>query len=325
MIKPAGFSLLELLIAMLLALFVLGSLITLTLLGSKSHGMQSQHARLQENMRFGIELLLRGLRMAGYFGCAHDPNKVESQLDNAVGALTDVGAGLEGFEQSQGRWFPSGGTEKIDAMAANNDAITVRFANPSAHTETSESMPAADSGVPKPEDAQWGVGDVLIISDCDGADVFQTSSVTDDRIVPNKLSRPYNSGAELTSLWAARYFVAPSTSNGLPTLKRQILQGGGSTTTEELAQGVENLQFLFGEDQDQDGLPDAYRQAHRVTNWSQIVTIQVGLLLRSLEEFGRERDTAVYQVLDHAFDDPDDLRLRRRVIQYTVALRNSMP
>ena len=59
MIKPAGFSLLELLIAMLLALFVLGSLITLTLLGSKSHGMQSQHTRLQENMRFGIEFLLR--------------------------------------------------------------------------------------------------------------------------------------------------------------------------------------------------------------------------------------------------------------------------
>lgn len=323
--KHAGFSLLELMIAMLLTLFVLSGLITLTLLGSKGHGVQSQHARLQENMRFGIELLLRDLRMAGYFGCAHDPNKVNSQLDSAVGALTDVGPGLEGFEQSQGRWFPSAGTEKIDEIAAYSDAVTVRFANPAARTETSEAMPAADSGVPAPENAQWDVGDVLVISDCDGADVFQTSSVTNNRIVPNKLNRPYGSGSQLTSLWAARYFVAPSTTNGLPTLKRQVLQGGGGTTTEELAQGVENLQFLFGEDQDQDGLPDVYRQAHRVANWSQIVAIQVGLLLRSLEEFGTERDTAAHQVLDHVFDDPDDLRLRRRVIQYTVALRNTIP
>jgi type IV pilus assembly protein PilW len=210
-------------------------------------------------------------------------------------------------------------------MAANNDAVTVRFANPSARTETGVAMPAADSGLPKPKDAQWDVGDVLIISDCDGADVFEVSSVTNDSIVPNKLSRPYNSGSELTSLWAARYFVAPSTTNGLPTLKRQILQGGGSMTTEELAQGIENLQFLFGEDQDKDGLPDAYRQAYQVANWSHIVSIQVGLLLRSLEEFGTERDTTVHQVLDHAFDDPDDLRLRRRVVQYTVAVRNTMP
>ena len=321
--QNAGFSLIEMLISVLLALFLLGGLISVVVLGSKTQNTHDSHARVQENARFAIELLLRDLRMTGYFGCAHDPAKIHDQLQNAAGTLLEVSAPLEGFDQDQSAWSPSGSTDKIEDIVAHSDAVTVRFANPSDQRSIAAAMTAADGGIPRPDGSDWRTGDVLVISDCDGADIFQVTSVNSDTLLANELSRAFSAAADLTSLWAARYFIAPSTSNGLPTLKRQILQGGGRTTTEELAQGVENLQFMFGEDPDRDGRPDVYRRAQEVTDWNRIVTVQVGLLLRSLAKHGIEKDTSVHQVLDHLFDDPDDLRVRRRVLHYTVALRNA--
>ena len=165
---------------------------------------------------------------------------------------------------------------------------------------------------------------MLVISDCDHAEVFQVTAVSGGNVVPNALDKSYATGAQLAPLWAARYFVGPSNLNGIPTLKRQVLQGGGATT-EELAQGVENLQLLYGEDTDRDGVPDVYRHANTVLDWSRVISIQVGLLLRSPDSYGTgsERDNAKHQILDFVFDDPDDERFQRKVMSYAVVMRNT--
>ena len=64
-VRQCGFSLVELMIAMVLALVLLSSLISLIVQSSKAHGVQTHLARVQENARFAVELMARDLRMAG--------------------------------------------------------------------------------------------------------------------------------------------------------------------------------------------------------------------------------------------------------------------
>ena len=49
-----------------------------------------------------------------------------------------------------------------------------------------------------------------------------------------------------------------------------------------LPEGVEDMQVLYGIDQNGDGVADRYVNADNVGNWSQVVSIQVALLVSSV-------------------------------------------
>jgi type IV pilus assembly protein PilW len=96
--------------------------------------------------------------------------------------------------------------------------------------------------------------------------------------------------------------------------------GGGAAT--RIAQGVENLQVLYGLDLDGDGVPNQYFTATGVAGrWNQVVTARIGLLLRTPDGLAAAADTATYTVLDNLFDPINDRRLRR-IFSTTVRVRN---
>lgn len=65
-VRQRGFSLIELMIAMVLGLFVLASLLALFIGNNQSHRTQEAAARLQENARFALDILNREARKTGY-------------------------------------------------------------------------------------------------------------------------------------------------------------------------------------------------------------------------------------------------------------------
>jgi len=67
--KQSGFSLLEVMIALLIGLFLLGGVLQLFSDAQQTFRMQSNLARLQENGRFALDFLEHDVRMAGYWGC----------------------------------------------------------------------------------------------------------------------------------------------------------------------------------------------------------------------------------------------------------------
>jgi len=118
-----------------------------------------------------------------------------------------------------------------------------------------------------------------------------------------------------------RYYVGTG-SNGYPTLIRRTLDGGGNEVTQELLEGVENLQFLYGIDNADDELPDIYVIAANVSDWNLVRTVRIAALVASLDEYGAEHDSADYAMLDETIPGPDDRR-RRRVFSATVQVRNN--
>ncbi|HJP37460.1 MAG TPA: PilW family protein, partial [Gammaproteobacteria bacterium] len=91
---------------------------------------------------------------------------------------------------------------------------------------------------------------------------------------------------------------------------------------EEVIEGVENMQILYGEDTaGNDQIADTYVTAAAVADWDNVVSVRVSLLMRSVEEYGPDQDNATYDLLGTIIDPVDDRR-RRRVFTATIQLRN---
>ena len=68
--SQTGFTLIELMIAMLLGAFLIGGIMQIFLGSRQTYRMQENLSRLQENGRFAMEFITRDNRMMGYQGCA---------------------------------------------------------------------------------------------------------------------------------------------------------------------------------------------------------------------------------------------------------------
>lgn len=77
----AGFSLVELMLAMALGLFLLAGLIQICASVKTTYRLQTALARIQENGRFTVHFLNQNIRLAGYAGCQ---NKLSPVLESGA-------------------------------------------------------------------------------------------------------------------------------------------------------------------------------------------------------------------------------------------------
>ncbi len=260
-----------------------------------------------------------------------------------LGLSSDIGSGAPG---PTGSYKILGGT----------DAVTIRYflgdlsdagpdtANPDGIPDwrvTDATATTLTVDYANPESTQGralGAGLVGAVSDCAGADVFLIDSVSGQIITAsNDLSRSYGSATNphFGLLRAVRYYVGINGS-GEPALFRATIGAGPSEVVEELFEGVESMQILYGVDTRDssgalrpDGVPDDYVDADNVGDenaWNHVVSVRIGLLLRT-QPFGQSGTNlggpggSIMVNGTSVPIDPDDQR-RRRVFQTTVLVRN---
>jgi len=100
-----GYTLIELLIATGLGIFLLSGVVQIFNSNSQSIRLVNASARVQEGGRIAMEMLTRDIRMADYWGCAPDPSTITNHL-KTDGSDTDydpdihnpqTGSGLGGL------------------------------------------------------------------------------------------------------------------------------------------------------------------------------------------------------------------------------------
>ena len=82
--KSAGFGLVELMVALLLSLIILGSVIAVFINNSNTARFQTGVMRTMENGRFAIDVISRTMRMTGY----DDPDVGGSVGNNFISGTT---------------------------------------------------------------------------------------------------------------------------------------------------------------------------------------------------------------------------------------------
>lgn len=112
--KQRGFTIVELMIALLIGLFLLGGLLTMVQNDRRAFGTQNQMAQLQDNERLALTMMTDVIQMAGYFP---DPTS-----NSAQSTLLATGATTPAMVAGQAL------TGQLNASAAG-DTITVRYAS----------------------------------------------------------------------------------------------------------------------------------------------------------------------------------------------------
>jgi type IV pilus assembly protein PilW len=132
----------------------------------------------------------------------------------------------------------------------------------------------------------------------------------------------YNTNAQLMTYTSTTYFVGDTARTNLqgaviPALFRTTLNG----TTEELVEGVENMQLQYGLDTDNNQTVDSYVTAAFVTaaNWHNVVSLRLDLLVNSVD--GISPSPVAYS-FNGATTTPTD-RLLRREFLTVINLRNN--
>jgi len=342
-----GMTLVELIVAMAISLVLAGSLYQIFISSTRTYALNEGLARLQENSRFAIKVLRRDIRQAGYLGCLQDNAAYTNTLNDPTDFLFNFDQAVYGLEATSATTWASelgpadptttgfNGMNLIDPVGGS-DILAIRgmMGNQLFFLETPMPDTSADM---KLEDGTTGIddGDILMITDCQHASVFQTTNYTvvNGNLVHNTgtgtpgnltkdLGHAYPPGAQLHKPATTLYFIAEN-ATGQPSLFRKV----GLAGARELVDGIENMQVRFGEDLDGDGAADTYVDGNAVTDWDTVVSVHIALLQRTVAEVpGRPADNSGYDVSGDGnidFTAPGDRRLRR-VLTTTIGLRNHL-
>ncbi|MEJ1364559.1 MAG: PilW family protein [Candidatus Sedimenticola sp. (ex Thyasira tokunagai)] len=285
-----GFSLVELMVATAIGLLLLFGLGTIYVNNKQLYTMVEQRGRMQENLRFSMDMVTSDLRLANYKGCRHDA----SLPDDAI-------SGIDGTDETP------------DEMTVRSigTAVLATYSNSSAGGKKFEAV--------GPHDLK--AGDIAIIQNCNAMEAVQVASIEEDSP---------SSGTDTITLTSAPTDPAPLVDGTLHRYitKRYHVVGNALALNGEMLIGdgqndrVENMQILYGQDTNSDAVAESYLAAGAVTNWDQVISVKIALLLAT-KEFGSDMDSNTYPMLDQVINPVDDRR-KRNVTVSTIQLRNKL-
>lgn len=319
--RQHGFTLIEIMIALVLGLILTGAAISLFIASKQTYRMAEAVARVQEAGRYALEALAQDLRMAGHTGCA-PRNQNGAALITATANSVTPGT----FPPPPVRMTDSDSDGTVDTLAINyTSGAEIPLAN-------SMGTPAAAVVV---QGASVNGDQNVVIADCAQAEVFAITNITGDgsgnQVLAHDGSANRRSGALLKAYQQNEANVMQLVSRTYRVQQTADTNGAGNPIHalmrdgNVILRGVENMQIRFGECVGNQSI--AFRPWGSVNDPEAVVAMRVGFLVHSIENVLDSPDDQQYAVLDTTIgpsttvSHAGDARLRR-VFETTVALRN---
>lgn len=347
--KQQGLSLIELMIAITLGLILVTGVLQVFLSSKTVYTTQQALSRIQETGRLAIDFLTRDIRMAGYMGCASRSSEMQitNTLNNSANYQYDFATAIRGYTAAalpanHGLSpLPKADTDFFVLRGAYGSGVQVSQNNDSGQvfvTLTGTEVGGCTDGSNRVSGLCQG--DILVVTDCTKARIFQatnvTASGTNTNVVHSGASftpgnavtswggnsgndnETFRPGAELLSATNITYFIGTGTS-GRPSLW-QNLNGNNL----ELLEGVEDMSVRYGVDSNGDYVPENYLAAGSIAaaDWQKVVALRVELLVSSIDDgVLPEMQTYSFEGANNVSPNPVDRRLRQ-VFTSTVGIRS---
>lgn len=328
-----GLTLVELMIAMMLGLLVVGSASAIFISNRQTYRATEGLGRVQENGRMAFELLSRDLREAGGTPCGNaerqEPLKIVNILTNPTTRWwTNWNNGITGYEAAIPGGSPANrvaGSDAIDLMGGDSSSSAIVASHDT--LATSITLNTADHG--------FSPSDLAVICDWSQASLFQVTGVAGNVLLHSNSGSPgncskglgysspatcsvngkvkqfgpipadANASATVIRMQPMRWFVGTAPGGGNSLFRSTVVNTGGVLTVrdQEIAQGVNDmeLQYLL---EGATGYVDA--TAIPANRWNDVTAVRVTLDMLSADGAG-----------------VGGAQLARRVA-HTVTLRNRM-
>ena len=307
----AGFTLVELMVAMLLGLIVIGGVISVFLANQQSYRTNEALSEVQDGSRIAFEMMAQDIRNAGLTGCD------SSDTGNVVNVLRSSPAG------GGSKWWANWNNVLVGYGGTGDPAVTVgtAAANKVAGTESLQLIGATNAGLSVSvhdtgamqftlsenssdlTSADLKSGDAMIVCDPQFSAVFQstnyngtarTVAYTTLTSTPGNYSNilastgiPYTFGTNslIAKLTAVDWYIGntpPPVVGGRSLYRMRLVNNAGSldTTPEEMVRNVTSMSIAYLQSGDTSFLPMA-----QVTNWGAVSAVQVTLKLQSTDQF----------------------------------------
>ncbi|MDP6437436.1 MAG: PilW family protein [Gammaproteobacteria bacterium] len=293
----AGFTLVELMVALLLGSIIIAGALSLFNSVRAAYTSAQLMASLQERGAFALTALEDDLRLAGFWGLHSDAG------------LINIPSGI-----------------RVHCAGRNISAWALQLADPVDATDNGALLPCppADRFVPGT--------DTLIVrhASAETADDpdrirLHTSETTGN--IFRAGAPPDISGANTFELQISAWHLdAASSESGLPALRRFTLTNNGLMQNQEIMPGVEDFQVLLGIDRDGDLQIDSFVNGDD-RDGAPVLAVSIWLLIRSERSEPGHHDNGPWYSIDTDARNPlrPDDSYRRASFMRTVYLRNRPP
>ena len=260
--SQTGFSLVELMVAMLLSLLLIGAIGSLSLSAARSYRATTRAGELAESGRHGLMLLTDDLEHAGFFGQYVPPADLNGQT------LTDPCA----TRQETAFLLP---VTDYDSLPTKTCSLSSR-------------RPQTPALVIRRADT------TVTTTPLRGGLYLYTR--------PGSFSFVANDATDIRAYHVHVYFIRSysiSSGDSIPTLMIKA-PSDSNPNAQALVEGIEYLLIQYGVDSDGNGSPDRYKPDETSpglpvgVEWQHIVTVKLSLLARSLNEDPQHTETASY-------------------------------
>lgn len=344
--RQTGLSIVELMVGMVLGLLLTAGAIQLFISTKATYRLESALSRLQETGRFAVDFMADQIRMAGYHGCSSRINEDINVISNETPPLdaTVSGNALRGYNSAGSNWNPAlpayitASTQLGATVLPGTDVLSIQHISRCSAALTTPLVGGNSVSVVRPNNCDFAQEDVVMINDCSGADIFAISSTptttgTLETLVfnnaaggggntANTLSKNYDTDAQVSVYQSSVFYIATG-ANGNPALFQGTWDPAVADNfqTLELADNVQDMEILYGEDTTDNGAVDAYRTANAVINWENVRSVRIDLLLRSMDNVTGEPRAFTFNGANANAGNDHRLRIRHSI---TITLRNRL-
>ena len=299
--RAHGFTLIEMMVAMLLGLIVIGGVISVFLAGQQTYRTNEALSDVENGSRTAFELLARDLRNAGNTGCDTSSGRVANVVnppdpwyanwnDAVLGydnAATDPA--LSGLSTGQ----PVANTSSVHVISTANSDVTISR-TPST-SNASFFINAATTALV--------TGDLVMICDFDHAAIMQITNYNSNQTVvhdsggnakpgncskglgyPTDCSSPVGNGyafppnSRVAVLTAAVWYIGTNPLGGRSLYRLSVGHGtnGVPSTPQEMVRNVIDMQIKYLQPSSAN-----FDTAANMTNWATVSAAQIFLKLES--------------------------------------------
>lgn len=296
-----GLSLIELMIAVTMGLFLVATVGTLFVSTKRSSTQNDQTTYIQDNGRYAVNALVENLAAVDYWGGMTDPSDI---------TFTAAEVAVTGTECGVGSGWTYNTTVSLSYLyIPSSTTVTATFPCITAFTATTDLLLIK---------RVRGRSETTLVDD----EIYLRTNRTTGRFFKEDTSEAAKTSTEFDWSYYVHLYHINNTQLQRKSLKKSTIAGGQPTmTTDTIAEGIEYFHVEFGLDTDGDNAANYYSSSPSNADLENAVTARVHVLVRGDRQITGYSNTKTYSLGD-VTRGPFTDGYYRRVFSASTPLRN---